>query len=105
MTVRPRSTQAMPGVRTCLDRPVRRSKRQVSWAASWRSSWLTGVLPSAFRKWERALHSLVVNAATDEDFWQFPPHFERALADTLPEGFSLKVCRDPLELAKLVRAS
>jgi phosphoglycerate dehydrogenase-like enzyme len=51
------------------------------------------------------LHSLVINAAASEDFWQFPAHFERALTDALPEGFNLKVCRDARELPEFVKTS
>jgi D-3-phosphoglycerate dehydrogenase len=51
------------------------------------------------------LHNLVVHAATDEEFWQLPRHFEEALAQALPEGWSLSVCRDAQDLPKLVKTA
>jgi D-2-hydroxyacid dehydrogenase (NADP+) len=51
------------------------------------------------------LHSLVVNAATDEKFWQLPVHTEAALMQALPPGFSLSVCRDASQLSGLVKQS
>ena len=47
----------------------------------------------------------MVHAATDEEFWQLPRHFEQALADALPEGWTLTVCRDAQELPKLVKSA